>query len=192
MQTWNTKQAFGWVSITLHWIAAIGVLAMIWYGLNAAWTDDNEATRDAHRAFIGVHISLGMTLIAFAFARVIAHYLQQTPALPSAEPKPLRTLAHLTHHLLLLAIVLQFVSGPAMIWAGARPINVWGVIALPSPFAVRNHDMHEIADVMHLIGRWMLFVLIPVHVLAALKHEFVDRDGVLMQMFEPGRPLKKP
>ena len=66
------------------------------------------------------------------------------------------------------------------------------MIALPSPFGGRNHDMHEIADAMHLIGRWMLFVLIPVHVLAALKHEFVDRDGVLMQMFEPGRPLKKP
>jgi len=192
MQTWNSKQAFGWVSVTLHWIAAIGVLAMLWYGLNAGWTDDNPATRQAHRYFIGIHISLGASLIAFALARVIAHYLQASPDLPSGEPKPLQGLARITHHLLLAAIVLQFVSGPAIVWAGASPIHVWNLFALPSPLHTRDRNLHQIAEQVHTVGRWMLYIVIPVHVLGALKHACLDRDGVLQQMLVPGRALTKP
>jgi cytochrome b561 len=192
MQTWNTKQAFGWVSVALHWIAALGVLAMIWFGLNAGWTDDNPATKQAHAYFIGVHISLGATLLAFALARVIAHYAQTRPDLPSGEPKPLQAIARLTHNLLLLAIVLQFVSGPLIVWSGAHPINVWNVVAIPSPFAARNHGVHEVAEQIHFVGRWLLFIVIPIHVLGALKHAMLDSDGVLMQMLAPGRALTKP
>jgi cytochrome b561 len=191
MQTWNSKQAFGWVSVTLHWIAALGVLAMIYTGLQGAWAED-AGNRELHRAYMGVHVSIGGTIIAFALARVFAHYAQTQPALPSHERKALQGVARITHHLLLLAILLQFISGPLMIWSGAHPINIWNTIALPSPFAERNREVHQIAEIMHLVGRWTLFIIIPLHVLAALKHEFFDRDGVLMQMLAPGRPLSKP
>jgi cytochrome b561 len=191
MQTWNSKNAFGWVSVALHWFAAIGVLAMIWIGLQAGWAED-AGDKDLHSAYMGLHISLGGTLLIFALARVFAHYAQTEPALPSAEPKALQGIARITHHLLLGAIVVQFVSGPLMVWSGAHPINIWNAIALPSPFAERNREVHEIAEVLHTIGRWTLFIVIPVHVLAALKHEFIDRDGVLMQMLAPGRTLRKP
>lgn len=191
MQTWNTKQAFGWVSVTLHWIAALGVLAMIYTGLQGAWAEEAN-NRDLHRAFMSLHVSIGGTIIIFALARVFAHYAQTQPALPSGETKALQGVARITHHVLLLAILLQFISGPLLVWSGAHPINIFNVIALPSPFAERNRDAHEIADSLHLIGRWTLFIIIPLHVLAALKHEFLDRDGVLMQMLSPGRPLSKP
>jgi cytochrome b561 len=191
MQTWNTKQAFGWVSVTLHWIAAIGVLAMIWIGLQAGWAED-AGNRDLHQSYMALHISLGGTLLAFAVARVLAHYLQTQPDLPSAEPRPLKITARITHHLLLAAIVVQFISGPLMVWAGAHPINIWNIIALPSPFGVRNRPVHEIAETLHLVGRWTLFIVIPIHVLAALKHEMIDNDGVLTQMLSPGKPLAKP
>jgi cytochrome b561 len=191
MQTWNTKLAFGWVSIALHWIAALGVLTMIWIGLQAGWAED-AGNRDLHRSYMALHVSLGATLLLFALARIFAHYAQTQPALPSGEPKALQGIARIAHHLLLLAIVVQFVSGPLMVWSGAHPISVFNLFALPSPFAVRNREVHELAENMHLIGRWTLFIIIPLHVLAALKHAFVDRDGVLMQMFEPGRPLSKP
>ncbi|MFT3726944.1 MAG: cytochrome b/b6 domain-containing protein [Terricaulis sp.] len=191
MHTWNSKQAFGWVSVTLHWVAALGVLAMIYTGLQGGWAED-AGNRDLHRAYMGLHVSIGGTLLIFALARVFAHYAQTQPNLPSGEAKTLQGVARITHHLLLLAIVIQFISGPLLVWSGVHPINIFNIIALPSPFAERNRDAHEIADTLHLIGRWTLIVIIPVHVAAALKHEFVDRDGVLMQMLAPGRPLLKP
>lgn len=191
MQTWNSKQAFGWVSIALHWIAAIGVLAMIYTGLQGGWAEEAH-NRDLHRAYMATHVSLGGTLIVFALARVFAHYAQTQPALPSGGPQALKGVARIVHHLLLFGIIVQFVSGPLLVWSGAHPINIWNAIALPSPFAERNRDVHEFAELLHMIGRWTLIILIPLHVLAALKHEFLDRDGVLMQMFEPGRPLSKP
>jgi cytochrome b561 len=197
MQTWNNKQAFGWVSVALHWIAAIGVLAMIWTGLNGGWAED-AGDKAQHRAYMALHVSIGGTLIVFALARVLAHYAQTRPDLPSGEARPLRAVARISHNVLLIAIIVQFVSGPLMIWTGGKPgapasaIHIWNSIVLPSPFGSPNRSMHEFAEMLHMIGRWTLFIVIPIHVLAALKHEFFDRDGVLMQMLVPGRALRKP
>ena len=60
--------------------------------------------------------------------------------------------------------------------------------AIPSPFTERIESVHEIAELMHAIGRWMLIVLISLHVLAVLKHAFVDRDGVMRRMLADESP----
>jgi cytochrome b561 len=89
--------------------------------------------------------------------------------------------------LLLLAILIQFISGPLAIWSGGRDINVFDLFAIPTPFAERNEAVHEGAEVAHAIGRWMLLSLIVLHVLGALKHAFIDRDGVLRRMLAPAK-----
>jgi len=96
-------------------------------------------------------------------------------------------LATATHQLLLLAILIQIVSGPLAIWSGGRAINVFDVVSIPSPFAERNQGVHEFAELLHAIGRWSLIVLGSLHVLAVLKHTFIDKDGVLRRMLTPAR-----
>lgn len=185
MQLGNTQHGYGWVAIALHWIAVAGILAMFWFGLNADWAGD-AGDRDARRAWMGLHVSLGVTLAAIFAIRVIAHYAQRQPDAP-AQPKPLNLLASATHHLLLLAIVIQIVSGPLAVFSGGRGIDVWGLFEIPSPFAERNDALHEFAEVAHAVGRYMFYVLIPLHVLGVLKHVFIDRDGTLQRMLAPPR-----
>jgi cytochrome b561 len=38
---------------------------------------------------------------------------------------------------------------------------------------------------MHAVGRWALIVFIGLHVLGALKHVFIDRDGIMRRMLAP-------
>jgi cytochrome b561 len=185
MQTEAKPQGYGWLAIALHWIAAFGVLAMLWIGLNADWAGD--AGNRAERArWMGLHISLGATLIAFFAARVVGHYTLPQPA-PAEQARPLQMLAKAAHHLLLLAIVILILSGPMAVFSGGRDINVWGLFAVPSPFAERNDAVHEAAEQVHAVGRYMLYGLIPLHVLGALKHLIVDRDGVFMRMLRPSK-----
>lgn len=183
MQWINDKRGYGWLSIALHWIAAVVILTMLITGFRADMAAD-AGDRELRSLIMGWHISLGASFALVLLARVFASYAQPRPLAPEQAP-PLKLLAIGTHQLLLIAILIQVISGPLAVWSGGRPINVFDLFAIPSPFAERNESVHEAAEVLHAIGRWTLVVLISLHVLGALKHAFIDRDGVLRRMLAP-------
>jgi len=185
----NTRDMYGWLSILLHWTAALGVIAMFATGFQAGWAEQ-AGDRAARGAAMGLHISIGATLLLIFAARIAAHYAQTQPVKP-AQPGWLNLVASRVQHLLLLAILVQIVSGPLAVWSGGRAINVFDLFSIPSPFATRNDAVHEAAQVAHLIGRATLFFLIPLHVLGAVKHFFMDGDGVLERMFWPSTLREK-
>lgn len=184
----NTRETFGWLTIALHWIAAFGIIAMFTTGIQA-YLAEAAGDRAARGAAMGLHISIGATLFVFFFARVALHYGQQRPEKP-AQAKWLNTLATIVQHTLLLAILIQIFSGPLAVWSGGRDIHAFDLFTLPSPFAERNEGVHEFAEVLHAIGRLLILVLLPVHVLGAFKHLVLDRDGVFSRMLWP-RKLNK-
>lgn len=185
MQLTNTRNSYGWLAIALHWIVVIVIAAMLTTGFQAESAGE-AGDRAARGALMGLHISIGATFALVLLARVLSSYLQPRPA-ALEQKQPFKFLASSTHQLLLLGILIQVISGPLAVWSGGRAINVFDVFAIPSPFAARNQGVHEIAELLHAIGRWMLIVLISLHVLATLKHVFVDRDGVLRRMLAPAK-----
>lgn len=186
MQWINDARTYGWLSILLHWLAAIAVFIMFYLGFSAEMAEE-AGDRAARAALMGLHISFGATFALLLLARVASSYVQPRPA-PVEQAPALKLIARATHQLLLLAILIQVVSGPLAVWSGGRAINVFELFAIPSPFAERNEGVHEAAEVLHAIGRWMLIVLIGVHVLGALKHAVIDRDGVMRRMLAPMKP----
>lgn len=185
MQWTNTKNGYGWLSIGLHWFAAIAIVVMLVTGFQAEFAGEagDRATRSALK---GLHISFGASVALILLARVFASYAQARPTPPEQAPI-LQFLSSATHQVLLLAIVIQVVSGPLAIFSGGRAINIFDVISIPSPFAERNQGIHEIAELLHAIGRWALIGAISLHVLGALKHVMIDRDGVLKRMLAPAK-----
>lgn len=178
----NTRDVYGWLTIALHWIAAAGVIAMFATGLQAGMAEE-AGDRAARGALMGLHISIGGTLFIFFLARVALHYAQVQPAKPE-QPGWMNAVATGTQHLLLLAILIQILSGPLAVWSGGRAINVFDIFSLASPFAERNEGVHEFAEIAHTVGRATLFVLVPLHVLGALKH-IMARNGVFLRMLWP-------
>lgn len=185
MQWTNSKAGYGWLAIGLHWLAAIAVIVMLVTGFQAGFAGD-AGDRAARSALMGLHISFGASVALLLLARVISSYVQPRPAPPEQAPF-LKFLSSATHQVLLLAILLQVISGPLAVWSGGRAINVFDLFALPSPFAERNQGIHEIAETLHAIGRWALVGAISLHVLGALKHVMIDRDGVLRRMLAPAK-----
>ena len=183
MQWINNQRGYGWISIALHWLAAIAIIVMLWTGFSADRADES-GDRAALRLIIAQHISFGMTFLLLLLARVISSYAQPRPIEPE-QAKPLKLLAVATHQLLLLAIVIQIVTGPLMQWASARPIDVWNWFSIPSPFAERNRPLREVLEAIHTNARWPMVALITLHTLGALKHAMIDRDGVLRRMLTP-------
>jgi len=185
MQWTNTKDGYGWLSITLHWLAAIAVLLMLATGFVADFAAD-AGDRARRAEVMSWHIGLGSIFFFVLLARVISHYTQTEPT-PPKQATALMFLASATHHLLLAAIVIQIVSGPLAIWSGARAIDVFGLFAIPSPFAERNQGVHEIAETLHAIGRWALVIFIGLHIVGAVKHVLMDENGGFRMAAPPKR-----
>jgi cytochrome b561 len=183
MQWTNSKDGYGWLSIALHWLAAIAIILMLATGFRADMAGD-AGDRAARAAIMGWHIGLGASFFVILLARVLSSYLQPRPA-PVEQAPALKLISTITHQILLIGILIQIVSGPLAIWSGGRAIEVFDLISIPSPFSERNQGVHEIAETLHAIGRWALIVFIGLHVAGALKHVFIDRDGVLRRMLAP-------
>ncbi len=182
MQWVNTERSYGWLSIALHWIVAGVIIAMLVTGFRAE-TLGEAGDRAGRAAAMGLHISIGGALALILLLRVISSYVQRKPT-PIEQPRPLMWLAGATHHLLLIGILVQIVSGPLAIWSGGRAINVFDLYAIPSPFTERNHDAHELAETLHAIGRWIIIIFGSLHVLAVIRHAFGKRS-VLQRMLTP-------
>jgi cytochrome b561 len=180
MQWINSRQGYGWLAIILHWLAAIAVIYLLWTGF-AIDAAEEAGDRALHHAQEELHISFGMTVILILAARVISSYAQPRPVPPEQAPA-LKFAAVATHQLLLLAIILEIVTGPLLEWSHGHAIEVWNWFSVPGPFSGRNRDLHETLETLHGIARWPIVILIALHVLGALKHAMIDRDGVLKRM----------
>jgi len=178
----NTRAGYGWIAIALHWISAVGVIALYLLGERL----EEAEGRAAKLAAMANHVSVGMLLFTFLAARLIWTATQPAPT-PLERRRPLQIAAKAIQGLFLLMILVQLVTGPLVIWSNAREIAIfdWGVI--PSPFPAKVPWLHEAAEVAHKLAPNVLWPLLALHVLGALKHAVIDRDATLRRMLWPAR-----
>ena len=164
------------VAIWLHWLIGLAVIANI--GL-AMLTEDMP--RETHRAAMDVHKALGITILALTILRILWRLGHKPPPLPAATPAWQRPLSKIVHFLFYALLILLPLSGWVWMSAADRPIDFFGLTTIPTIVAPNE----GLADVMHdrheILGLAML-ALAAVHILAALKHQFVDRTGLMGRM----------
>lgn len=177
MSITNTRAAYGWAAIALHWISAVGVVAMYFLGEQM----EDAPDRAAKIAAQGVHVSVGVLLFTFLLARLLWSVSQPEPA-PIERNKWLRIAARVVQGLFLLMIAVLIVTGPLAVWSTTRPIAVFDLFTIPSPFPTRIAWLHELAEEVHGAATKLFWPLIVLHVGGALKHLIVDRDGTVQRM----------
>lgn len=177
MTVGNTKAAYGWIAIGLHWISAVGVTALYLLGERMEEAPDRAAKIAAQH----LHVSVAVLLFTFLLARLA--WTASQPAPVSLERNLwLRRLAKAVHGLFLLMIAVLLVTGPLAVWSGGRPIAVFDWFSLPTPFPTRIEWLHEVSEEVHGAATKLFWPLIVLHVVGALKHVIVDRDRTLLRM----------
>ena len=164
------------VAIWLHWAIGLAVIANI--GL-AMLTEDMP--RETHRAAMSIHKPLGIAILGLTVLRILWRLGHKPPPLPAATPAWQRPVSKLVHFLFYALLILLPLSGWVWMSAADRPIDFFGLFTVPSiaspskSLADTLHERHEV------LGLAML-ALAAIHVLAALKHQFVDRTGLIGRM----------
>jgi len=191
----------------LHWSMALAILVEVPAGFVMAWTYASKAA-DTHQVHIRAsqtHHTLGMLILIAVLFRLVSRWRNMAPDLPETTPAWQRLAARGTQVLLYLLMILLPLSG----WAALSALGAGGGYPAPEmwffghdgfgpggmiPHLVEPHPWNEKVFLGYgLFARahvYMLMaggVLLLLHILAALHHHFVKRDGVLRRMWN-GRP----
>lgn len=177
MSLGNTRLGYGWAAISLHWISAIGVVAFYLLGERM----EEASGRAAKLAAQDLHVSVAVLLFTFLAARVLWSASQPAPS-PLERSRWLRLAARTVQGLFLLMITVLLVTGPLAIWSTGRPIQVFDLFAIPSPFPTRLDWLHEASEQVHGAAAKLFWPLIALHVAGALKHLVFDRDQTVQRM----------
>ncbi|MBK6469992.1 MAG: cytochrome b [Betaproteobacteria bacterium] len=180
MNTAPNPTRYTGTAIALHWL-----LALVIVGSFAVGTYMVDLPFSATRLKLyNWHKWAGVLILALSAARLLWRLTHRPPAhLPM--PTWQRRAAHGAH----LALYALFFAVPLMGWtyssAAGFPIMLFGVLPLPD-FVPVDRELAEALKPWHGGLAQGLAAVVLLHVAGALKHQLIDRDGLLRRM-QPGR-----
>lgn len=165
----------------LHWL----ILALLIVQFIVAWAMPAMRRDTPVTTLISLHFTIGVVIIVVAIVRLVWRVTH-------GEPKPLDEIppwqvqtAQVVHWLLyLLLFVVPFLGWMNASWRG-MPVVMFG-LELPKLLATRAPGWAWTGDVHSLLAEYGILTLVGLHVLAALYHYFIRRDGVLQRMLPGG------
>lgn len=168
-------------AMSLHWLIALMLFGMFGFGLYMV-----ELPLSPQKLkFYSYHKWAGVTVFLLVLARLAWRITHRPPALPADMPAWQVKAAKAGHHLLYLLMVIVPLSGWLMSSAKGFQTVWFGVLPLPDLLA-KDEALGEALLLTHRLLNWFFMLVVAGHVVAALKHHFIDRDGLLSRML-PGR-----
>lgn len=176
-----TAARYGAVAQVFHWLTAVGVIAGFTIGLIMV----EMAFSPLQLKLFSWHKWIGVSIFALLLLRLGWRLGHPAPPLPASTPPWQRHAAYLTHWALYALLLLIPLSGWVMSSAKGFSTVVFGVLPLPDLLEKNEALGDRLADLHWWLNKTLLALFI-LHLAAALKHQFVDRDGLMWRML-PGR-----
>lgn len=162
------------VAAALHWAIGAALLAQVVFGFLL----DDLAPRGtpSRAAVINLHKSFGIVLGLAIVLRLAWRLAHRPPPWPPAMPAWQRRAARIGHAALYACMVVLPASGYV-----ASNFSRHGVKFFGRPFAPWGPDLpgvYEVLNGVHVATAWLFAALVAGHVLAALRHAWIQRDGM--------------
>ncbi|BCO29770.1 cytochrome b561 [Rhodoferax lithotrophicus] len=182
----NTTQShYSFVAITLHWLLALVVVSMFVMGVYMT----DLPFSPARLKLYNWHKWAGISFLLLSVLRLLWRATHRPPELPNSirqtMPAWQSRAHHATHHLLYVLFFAVPLLGWAYSSAAGFPIVWFGQFALPDLLPA-DKALAELIKPLHMASALALMGLAGLHIAAALKHQWIDRDGLLLRMM-PGR-----
>lgn len=164
------------VSLILHWLIAALVLGQIVLITAAETEGPNEAL------WMMLHKSGGASILVLTLVRVGWRIANPAIPLPATTPRWQKLAARATHVLFYAVLLALPLTGWIAGSASGRGFEYYGLFDFPLlPVGGGRETAGLMMDIHRALPK-LLYVLVALHVLGALKHHFLDRDDVLARM----------
>jgi cytochrome b561 len=174
----SSHDRYGTVAVSIHWLSAILILALLGSGFQAA----NAMNSAAKAAFLRFHIPVAITVLLLTVIRIVWWWRfdvkpLSVKGLPAWQER-IAGWVHIAFYVVILGMVASGIG--LMILSGASPA-VFG-----APGAALPDFTGYPPRVPHGLGARLLVALLVFHAGAALYHHFIRRDGLLRRMWYGG------
>ncbi|MCD6027800.1 MAG: cytochrome b561 [Solimicrobium sp.] len=174
----NTRERYGSLSIGLHWLMFLLLVAVYFCAEMRGFFPKGSRVR---ADFMAWHFSLGVSVFFLAMVRLIARLFTPEPVIVPDILIWQKWLAKLMHYSLYLLMIGMPILGYSGLNAAGKKVHFFG-IGLPDLIQTNKALARTIFDVHETIGTIGYF-LIGVHALAALFHHYIQGDNTLIRMW---------
>ena len=173
------------VAIVLHWVLALALVGMFFVGVYMA----DLPFSPLRLKLYNWHKWAGVSFLALSVLRLLWRLTHRPPALPQAVLQAMPGWQVRAHHAVQHLMYALFFAVPLIGWAYSSaagfPIVLFGQLALPD-FVAPSKELAALIKPWHELSALALMGLAGLHIAAALKHQWIDRDGLMSRML-PGR-----
>ncbi|RYZ89539.1 MAG: cytochrome b [Proteobacteria bacterium] len=175
----NVTKEYNPISKFQHWLMALIWICTWVIGFSAVHFRD---VLNGHHQLTFLHKAIASTVIFLTALRIAWRMIHPTPALPDTMSPLMQKAAHLGHYsLYTVALIALPLSGWMWSSVADKPIMMLGFIHLPM-LVPPAPEYYDTAKLVHQCLAWSFGIVVLGHIGAALKHHFVDQDGVLRSM----------
>ncbi len=176
----TTARSYTGVAKGLHWL----ILALVLIQYVTKLMPPGAMTKQQLNAW---HVAVGPAVLLVMLLRLAWRLTHTPPPAPRDLSPLLQIVSRATHWAFYAILILLPIGGwIALSFYGGRP-TLLGLFPLPT-LADKNKALGETWGQIHGVFAWVLLALIGLHVLGALYHLVVKKDGVIGRML-PGEPL---
>lgn len=175
----NSARSYGWIAITLHWIMAAGIFFLFGLGLYMVELTYYDTW---YKGSLDLHKGLGILLLILWLARFVWRLINPEPEITGTVLE--KKAAHFAHVVLYWVMLALMITGYLISTADGRGIDVFGLFEIPA-LSVSFDNQEDIAGEIHWWLAWGLILMAAGHGVAALKHQFINKDGTLNKMLRP-------
>lgn len=159
-------KGFSLTQIALHWIVGLLILFNLLRGddMSGLWRQVERGAVVPTTTVAWAHIIVGSLVLVLVLWRLVLRFTRGVPPPPAGETRALTLAGHAGHSALYVLMIALPVTG-LLAWFGG---------------------FNALADLHSGPLKALLWVVISLHVVAALYHQFIRKDGLLNRMRKPG------
>lgn len=165
-------------AMLLHWLMALFIIANFFLGLTMV---DIPGLTPTKLTYFAWHKWIGVTVLGLACLRLLWRRVHPAPTyfpgMPAWQEKTASGL-HILLYVLFLGITL---SGYLYTTAAGIPVVYLGLFQIPALFEP-DQGLKAFFKTTHFLMNRAMVCAVVLHVAAALKHHFIDRDDTLRRM----------
>lgn len=173
----NMKDEYSAVAKIFHWLLALMIFVSFGVGLYMV----DQPFSPQRLKLYNWHKWAGVTILALSAFRLLWRLYKPAPALPETMATWQKNASHSVHMLLYVLFFAVPITGWIYSSAAGFPIVWLGLIPLPD-LVEKNRELAELIKPFHGVAAKVLAAVVVLHIAAALKHHFMDRDGILKRM----------